>query len=91
MGSRNRIYAAGSCCIRRPVLAYDSRCRPRHAADTGCGCSSVVEHDLAKVGVEGSSPFARSNFLQAPQPLLQSVDCTGYVQELCVVHPWPTA
>src|SRR5947208_13012009 len=26
----------------------------------GCGCSSVVEHDLAKVGVEGSSPFARS-------------------------------
>ena len=29
----------------------------------GCGCSSVVEHDLAKVGVEGSSPFARSRFL----------------------------
>jgi hypothetical protein len=28
----------------------------------GCGCSSVVEHDLAKVGVEGSSPFARSKF-----------------------------
>ena len=24
------------------------------------GCSSVVEHDLAKVGVEGSNPFARS-------------------------------
>src|SRR3954451_21889091 len=30
----------------------------------GCGCSSVVEHDLAKVGVEGSSPFARSNLLK---------------------------
>jgi hypothetical protein len=28
----------------------------------GCGCSSVVEHDLAKVGVEGSNPFARSNY-----------------------------
>ena len=27
----------------------------------GCGCSSVVEHNLAKVGVEGSNPFARSN------------------------------
>src|SRR5664279_2508432 len=27
----------------------------------GCGCSSGVEHDLAKVGVEGSNPFARSN------------------------------
>jgi hypothetical protein len=24
------------------------------------GRSSVVEHDLAKVGVEGSNPFARS-------------------------------
>jgi uncharacterized protein YceK len=28
------------------------------------GCSSVVEHNLAKVGVEGSNPFARSNFLK---------------------------
>ena len=27
----------------------------------GCGCSSGVEHNLAKVGVEGSNPFARSN------------------------------
>ncbi len=27
----------------------------------GRGCSSGVEHDLAKVGVEGSNPFARSN------------------------------
>ena len=25
-----------------------------------CGCSSVVEHNLAKVGVEGSNPFTRS-------------------------------
>jgi hypothetical protein len=31
------------------------------AGDFGCGCSSGVEHDLAKVGVEGSNPFARSN------------------------------
>src|SRR6478735_10094758 len=29
------------------------------------GCSSGVEHNLAKVGVEGSNPFARSKlFLQ---------------------------
>src|SRR3954452_21160679 len=28
------------------------------------GCSSGVEHNLAKVGVEGSNPFARSNFSQ---------------------------
>src|SRR5690349_16128093 len=29
-----------------------------------CGRSSGVEHNLAKVGVEGSNPFARSNFSQ---------------------------
>lgn len=29
------------------------------------GCSSGVEHNLAKVGVEGSNPFARSNSLIA--------------------------
>src|SRR5262249_15030645 len=35
------------------------------APDTqGCGCSSGVEHDLAKVGVEGSNPFARSSSSQ---------------------------
>src|SRR5438477_10716387 len=35
---------------------------PRYDMDAlGCGCSSGVEHDLAKVGVEGSNPFARSN------------------------------
>ena len=27
------------------------------------GCSSGVEHNLAKVGVEGSNPFTRSRFL----------------------------
>src|ERR1700686_3781611 len=31
----------------------------------GCGCSSGVEHNLAKVGVEGSNPFARSKIDQA--------------------------
>src|SRR4051794_25155759 len=35
-----------------------ARCRRIAAANLkGCGCSSVVEHDLAKVGVEGSNPF----------------------------------
>jgi hypothetical protein len=36
--------------------------RPSSYVSTGCGCSSGVEHDLAKVGVEGSNPFARSSF-----------------------------
>src|SRR6185437_9503059 len=35
---------------------------PLHDMETpGCGRSSGVEHDLAKVGVEGSNPFARSS------------------------------
>jgi hypothetical protein len=34
--------------------------RLRLPFDGECGCSSGVEHDLAKVGVEGSNPFARS-------------------------------
>jgi hypothetical protein len=33
-----------------------------HGLSIVSGCSSVVEHDLAKVGVEGSNPFARSSF-----------------------------
>jgi hypothetical protein len=28
-----------------------------------CGCSSGVEHNLAKVGVGGSNPLARSNII----------------------------
>ena len=41
-------------------IASAARLRPPYPL--GCGCSSGVEHDLAKVGVEGSNPFARSNF-----------------------------
>jgi hypothetical protein len=40
------------------------------AISTGCGCSSVVEHDLAKVGVEGSSPFARSSLSKNDKALI---------------------
>jgi hypothetical protein len=35
----------------------------RRLPSYGCGCSSGVEHNLAKVGVEGSNPFARSKNL----------------------------
>ena len=38
--------------------------RPWARPDFGRGCSSGVEHDLAKVGVEGSNPFARSKISQ---------------------------
>src|SRR5271170_480086 len=39
-----------------------------HPTLLGCGCSSGVEHNLAKVGVEGSNPFARSK-----TPLISSI------------------
>ena len=53
--------AAGAFAFAfRPRLGpYDLNARRRKPSD-GCGCSSVVEHNLAKVGVEGSNPFARS-------------------------------
>ena len=43
----------------------------------GCGCSSVVEHDLAKVGVEGSSPFARSRISLRWQSLTKARCVSG--------------
>jgi hypothetical protein len=42
------------------------------ASSFGRGCSSVVEHDLAKVGVEGSSPFARSKCFRIWQSLTKA-------------------
>ena len=47
--------AAGKALSTRPSAA-------RLAAAKERGRSSGVEHNLAKVGVEGSNPFARSNF-----------------------------
>jgi hypothetical protein len=49
------------------MLALDSVPRHRYRRKTGPagvkgGSGSVVEHLLAKEGVEGSNPFFRSNF-----------------------------
>ena len=44
-----------------------------------CGCSSGVEHNLAKVRVEGSNPFARSNIFPS-----QRVDDKGAFGRLFV-------
>jgi hypothetical protein len=37
----------------------------------------VVEHDLAKVGVEGSSPFARSRFSQFGKRCIEGPPAIG--------------
>ena len=52
--------------LPRPVFRYLNKvevlgynyCKP-----VPCGNNSVVEYDLAKVGVEGSNPFSRSAML----------------------------
>ena len=44
-----------------PFGIGDGRTRLRLGPAPGCGCSSGVEHNLAKVGVVGSNPIARSN------------------------------
>ena len=46
--------------------------RPLARPDFGRGCSSGVEHDLAKVGVEGSNPFARSKILLSPAEITKN-------------------
>src|SRR5947208_10703853 len=56
--ARGLLHSRSAFGIGLPLTATNRR-------HLGCGCSSVVEHDLAKVGVEGSSPFARSRFFPA--------------------------
>ena len=53
--------AGGNCLLHSPPpfgIGAASSARPAYP---GCGSSSGVEHNLAKVGVEGSNPFSRSN------------------------------
>ena len=54
------------CDVRWPCQFDRKPLSPRPSgtcpAGSERGRSSGVEHDLAKVGVEGSNPFARSNF-----------------------------
>ncbi len=54
-----------------------------HRRHLGCGCSSVVEHDLAKVGVEGSSPFARSNLSKSTQYLTLPFGVSAFCARGC--------
>jgi hypothetical protein len=54
--------------FRSPI--WHRRAAGRGHCRRGCGCSSGVEHNLAKVGVEGSNPFARSSVLGRPHVYL---------------------
>ena len=45
----------------------------------------MVEHDLAKVGVEGSNPFARSNYFQG---LAAEPHAAGWPESLSGLNFW---
>ena len=47
-------------------------CRPPGRTGRRRGRSSGVEHNLAKVGVEGSNPFARSSISNHPHSSLEA-------------------
>src|ERR1700675_2530848 len=61
----------GGCCLGLEGVAISRGLRHKRPSSVsswrGCGCSSGVEHNLAKVGVEGSNPFARSKMSQRMQ------------------------
>jgi hypothetical protein len=60
-GKRNgHTLGATTPLAKRKALRHKNLLPARRQLE--CGCSSGVEHNLAKVGVEGSNPFARSNF-----------------------------
>ena len=54
------IFGIFPVAIRQALRHIGPACGESRAS----GCSSGVEHNLAKVGVEGSNPFARSKFSQ---------------------------
>ena len=62
LGSRLR----GASLRRRPLFAAGLQCRPNRA-----GVAQLVEHQLPKLRVVGSSPIARSSQVSA-NPLLSS-------------------
>ena len=69
---------------------YQRRLPATYPAGSERGRSSGVEHDLAKVGVEGSNPFARSNFSQEPQGFsLAQSEIENPRKSSC--HTWVTA
>ncbi len=51
-----------------PILRHRSAVHRIHAVVSGC--SSGVEHNLAKVGVVGSNPIARSRFSLSKQRVI---------------------
>lgn len=68
------------CCNRRALQPYRPGLRPRRRAS---GCSSGVEHNLAKVGVERSNRFTRSSFLQGTKHRKAAVRRGFFVSGAC--------
>src|SRR5215469_13924811 len=68
----------GKACKRVVPRYHNVRSRGRLLRGR-CGCSSGVEHNLAKVGVGGSNPLARSKFPVDFNPLPMDGPEEGFV------------
>src|SRR6516162_6229347 len=73
MGRHHAIRTPGKARLANhsPPIIISSE-EPRLALRGGCGCSSGVEHNLAKVGVGGSNPLARSKNINGSWPMAAS-------------------
>ena len=73
-GRRTRCDVPSAQAILDLGILFSTKCNGSDLPFNGpgpslsCGCSSVVEHDLAKIGVEGSNPFARSKAFKGLAP-----------------------
>ena len=63
----SRSWQFSPCPSRKALLVARLTRRGQRLHQASSGRSSGVEHNLAKVGVEGSNPFARSSFLPENQ------------------------
>ena len=74
---------------KRPMEAPKTKTFAARPTGLECGCSSGVEHNLAKVRVEGSNPFARSNFLHNSNPLTEPWLAGTLAAAVAGQHPAP--
>ena len=79
-GVASSILALGTSAVTGPAVHRRSPCSSAYlgADDTlMSGSSSVVEHILAKDGVEGSNPFSRSRYDSAMGPGAVAIGATA--------------
>ncbi len=62
------VLSRGWITVFAPLKSLGALDPVRYALSSCGGCSSVAEHELPKLGVEGSIPFTRSGFHRLHYP-----------------------